>query len=430
MYEIEKLKSGLTILRVPVEGVESVSVVVMARTGSRYEKVGAYGVAHFLEHMVFKGTKKYPSAKIISETVDGIGAQFNAFTGEEATAFYIRCAGKDASLAIQILGQMTTQALIEAEEIEREKGVILEEIHMYEDQPDAYNSILFGELFYQGSGLAHNILGTRESVGGMKRENFVDYLNTWYGADNLLVVLAGKKATVLKKDLTKEIEQNFAFEKSRQKHPDQNDFWENKFKYGSTVHFEQRKIEQIHFSLGWPSIDRFDERDSVLDLLSVIVGGNMSSRLFLEVRERRGLCYYINAQASYFSDTGCFGADAGVNPKKLVEAVKVTVEEFEGLSVGKKAVSEKELVKAKNFLTGQLTLAQESVHNLAISYGMRYLHEGKVKTIQERLKELGEVELEQVRVLAEELVKRKQLCLAMIGDIGEEQKKEIKKLWK
>jgi predicted Zn-dependent peptidase len=415
---------------VPVAGVESVATVVLARTGSRYEKAETYGIAHFVEHMVFKGTKKYPTTKVLSEKIDGIGAQFNAFTGEEATAFYIRCAGKDLDLALEMLGQLTTQALMDEKEIEREKGVILEEIHMYEDDPSSYNAILFNEMFYANSGVGHNVLGTRETVSGMQREHFLNYLATWYGADNLVVVVAGKKSAVMAQDLEDKVEAAFVFPPKQSTHPAQEKFWEQDYTYGGRLHLQEREIEQIHYILGWPGIKRGDAREDALSLLSTIVGGNMSSRLFLQVRERRGLCYYISSFTDQFSDIGCFGANAGVNPAKLMEAVEATLAEFAGLGVGKNAIKPAELTKAKNYLTGQLTLSQESVYNLAVGYGMRYLHEGKIKTITERLADLQKVKLEQVRELAQELVETKKIHLSLIGNFTPEQKKSLQKMTK
>lgn len=427
-YKVEKLENGLTIMRVPMTGVESVATVVFARTGSRYEKPAEYGLAHFLEHMVFKGTKKYPTTKALSETVDSMGAQFNAFTAEEGTAFYIRSASKDIDLSLQVLGQLTTQPLLKQEDIDKERGVIFEEMHMYEDQPSSYNAILFNEMFYEGNGVAHNILGKKETVGQLDRENFVNFMKDWYGPKNLLVVLAGKAEAVLAEDLVKRVKANFFFEKKKFAELNQVDTWETNFKYGKRLHFEDRKTEQTHFILGWPGINNFDERDSTLALLSTIIGGNMSSRLFLQVREKRGLCYYVNSQTDSFNDAGFFGAGAGVNPEKLVEAVKVTIDQFQNLSQGKNAITEEELVKAKNYLAGNLTLAQESTYNLALSYGLRKLLTDKVVTIEERLRKLSQVSLDQVKALAEELVGEDSLRLALIGTTSDKDKAAIEKM--
>ena len=427
MHQIEKLKNGLTLMRIPVTGVESVSTVVFAGTGSRYEKTNKYGLAHFLEHMVFKGTKLYPSTKVLSETVDSIGAQFNAFTSEEGTAFYIRSASQNLDLSLKVLGQLITQALILPEEIDKERGVIFEEMHMYEDQPANYNAILFNQMFYAKSGLAHNILGEKATVAKIEQADFQDFLRTWYGPDNLLIVVAGKKEAVLAADLAERIEANFIFS-DRQTHPDQSQSWEKNFVYGERLHFEDRPTEQIHFILGWPGITNFDQRENVLALLSVIIGGNMSSRLFLQVREQRGLCYYINSQSDSFSDAGFFGATAGVNPDKLVEAVQVTVDQFMQIATGKQAITEAELIKAKNYLSGNLVLAQESTHNLALSYGMRYLLTHKVVEIETRLKEISQVSLEEIQALAAELVQPAASSLSLIGRTTAAQKEAIQKI--
>ncbi len=427
-YTVEKLQSGLTVMRIPVQGVESASVVVFAKTGSRYEKPEEYGLAHFLEHMVFKGTKLYPTTRVLSETVDSMGAQFNAFTSEEGTAFYIRSASKDLFLSLQVLGQLTTAPLLKQEDIDKERGVIFEEMHMYEDQPASYNSILFNEMFYAGNGVAHNILGEKATVAKLQKNNFAEFMNQWYGAGNLLVVLAGKAEAILAPDVTKKIEESFDFTGKMTEHPSQEATWIKDFQYGPKLHVENRKTEQVHFILGWPGINHFDKREDALALLSTILGGNMSSRLFLQVREQRGLCYYINSQTDTFSDAGFFGAGAGVNPEKLTEAVKVTVEQFQNLDRGEGAITEKELVKAKNYLSGNLTLAQESTHNLAISYGMRQLLTGKVVTIDERLKSLAAVSLDEVRTLAQDLIKKDQLRLALIGDIKDKDRAVIEKI--
>lgn len=430
MYEIEKLKNGMELLRVPMTGVESISTVVMVKTGSRYEELSSYGVAHFLEHMVFKGTKKFPNTKIISERIDSIGAQFNAFTSEEMTAFYIRSASKDIDISIEMLGQLTTQTLLNEEEIEREKGVILEEMHMYEDQPAQYNMILFNEMFYKGSGLAHSVLGTKEVIKNMKRAQFLEYIKNWYKPQNMLIVVAGKKEAVMDKNLEGKIENNFIFAAgANKKGKDQSSFWEKDFKYGPKLNIEKRKIEQIHFLMAWPGLDYFDEREETLNLLTTILGGNMSSRLFLQVRERRGLCYYISAQNDSFADVGCLAAMAGVNPEKIGEALKVTKQEFEKLSEGKESIKEKELIKAKNYMSGHLTLAQESVHNLAISYGMKYLMTGKITTVKERLAEIQKVDLAAVKKIAAELIEPDKMRLAVIGNLNDSQEEEIFKLW-
>ena len=215
MYKIETLDNHLNILKIPMPGVESIATVVMVKAGSRYEAEADFGVAHFLEHMVFKGTTKYPTNKILTQKVDGIGAVFNAFTGEEMTAFYLRAAAKDLDLTLDVLSQLTTQALLEPEEIDRERGVILEEKHMYEDQPNAFNAQEFTKMMFAGSGLGHDIVGTDDSISGIKRDNFCRFIDSWYRPHNMLVVIAGKKEAVESADLNKKVDRYFKLLKDK-----------------------------------------------------------------------------------------------------------------------------------------------------------------------------------------------------------------------
>ncbi|MBQ6436465.1 insulinase family protein [bacterium] len=428
MQKIEKLANGLTLLRVPMAGVESVTSVVMVGAGSRYEQSEDWGVAHFLEHMVFKGTKKYPNNKILSETVDGVGAVFNAFTSEEMTAFYLRSAASDLDLMLDVLSQLTTQALIETEEINRERGVILEEKHMYEDVPSSFNAQEFNKMVYAGSGLGHDIVGTQKSITNITRKNFLRFINKWYRPENMLIVVAGKASKVNDKNLSKKIERLWQFGKFSGKVGEQKKQWEKEFKYGKKLNFIDRDTEQSHFVLAWPALNRFDERDQVLSVLQTILGGNMSSRLFSEVRERRGLCYYVHSTSEAFCDCGSFGAAAGINPDKLEEAVKVTVNEFIQIAEQKKPITATELNKAKNYLVGQLTLGAESVFNLALNYGMQYLFEQRIRTVSEQMARIKAVTLDQVHELAKEIIVPGQLRFGAIGKISDKQKNTIEKL--
>ncbi len=428
MQKIEKLANGLTLLRVPMAGVESVTSVVMVGAGSRYEQSEDWGVAHFLEHMVFKGTKKYPNNKILSETVDGVGAVFNAFTSEEMTAFYLRSAASDLDLMLDVLSQLTTQALIETAEINRERGVILEEKHMYEDVPSSFNAQEFNKMVYAGSGLGHDIVGTQKSITNITRKNFLRFINKWYRPENMLIVVAGKASKVNDKNLSKKIERLWQFGKFSGKVGEQKKQWEKEFKYGKKLNFIDRDTEQSHFVLAWPALNRFDERDQVLSVLQTILGGNMSSRLFSEVRERRGLCYYVHSTSEAFCDCGSFGAAAGINPDKLEEAVKVTVNEFIQIAEQKKPITATELNKAKNYLVGQLTLGAESVFNLALNYGMQYLFEQRIRTVSEQIARIKAVTLDQVHELAKEIIVPGQLRFGAIGKISDKQKNTIEKL--
>ena len=428
MPKVSTLKNGMKLLRVPMSGVESIATVVMVKAGSRYEDEADYGVAHFLEHMVFKGTKKYPTNKILTQKVDGVGAAFNAFTSEEGTAFYLRSAAKDLDLTLDILSQLTTQMLLEPEEIERERGVILEEKHMYEDQPNAYNSQEFSKMFCAGTGLGHDIVGTDESIKNIKQETFRRFISRWYRPEHMLLVVAGKKQAVQASDLEEKAERYFKFGKATGKAYRQEDFWEKDFHYGERLNFIDRKTEQTHFIMGWPGLNRFDERDQVLSVLQTILGGNMSSRLFSEVRERRGLCYYVFAQSDVFCDSGYFGASSGVNPDKLTEAIKVSVDEFVKLANGEKKLEAAELARAKDYICGQMTLSAESVYALALNYGTQMLFENRVRTVAQEIQRVQAVTLEDVRALTSEIIRPGELRLSAIGKISDRQKQEVEKI--
>ena len=428
MYKIETLDNHLTILKIPMPGVESIATVVMVKAGSRYEAETDFGVAHFLEHMVFKGTTKYPTNKILTQKVDGIGAVFNAFTGEEMTAFYLRAAAKDLDLTLDVLSQLTTQALLEPDEINRERGVILEEKHMYEDQPNAFNAQEFTKMMFAGSGLGHDIVGTDDSICGIQRDNFCRFIESWYRPHNMLVVIAGKKETIEAPDINQKVARYFQFADLATPAPRQEDFWEQSFTYGGHVNIIDRKTEQTHFVLGWPSIDRFDRRDAVLGLLQTILGGNMSSRLFSEVRERRGLCYYVYAQDDAYCDSGFFGAASGVNPGTLTEAIKVTVDQFTALASGDKPVTPEELRRAQDYRCGQMTLAAESVYNLALNYGSQYLFEHKIRTVADEMERIQAVSLDEIQALAKELIQPGQLRLSVIGQLTKSQRQDLAKM--
>ena len=425
MLKISHLQNGLTLLRVPMSGVESVAAVVMVKAGSRYEEPRDFGVAHYLEHMVFKGTSKFPNNQMISRRVDGMGAYFNAFTSEEMTAFYIRSAAKDVELSLEMLGEMTTQMLVEPREIDKERGVILEEMHMYEDQPSSYNAQEFAKMFYGKSGLAHNIVGTRESIKKIEQKNFLRFIDRWYRPENMLIIIAGKKSTVADDDLLTKIDQYFKFRKFSPTRYQQESYWEDNFRYGDKLLFIDRQTEQTHFLLGWPALNRFSEQDAVLSVLQTILGGNMSSRLFSEVREKRGLCYYVYAQTEAFCDSGFFGAAAGVNPEKFTEAVEVTVDQFCSMASGKSPITAEELERAKNYLAGQMTLAQESVYNLALNYGTQYLFEQKIRTVTEELERIQKVTLDDVQALMKELIIPGELRFSAVGQISDQQKAKI-----
>lgn len=417
-HSVSKLKNGLPVLVVPMPGVASVTVLALCNTGSRFEQPREEGVAHFFEHMVFKGTKNYPNAQILAKTIDSIGADFNAFTSKEYTGYYVKAASEHTGIALDVVSDMLLCPLLKQDDIDREKGVIIEEINMYEDMPMRQVENIFERMTFEGSALGHDILGSKETVSSLKTENFKRFLKQWYGLGNMILILAGDPEVIESTETKKQILSAFSKE-TEVRATGKYDVSAMLSKKGPwsphklTVAY--KKTEQAHLVLGWPSIARSDEKKNVLTLANVILGGNMSSRLFTEVREKRGLCYYVRSSADYFHDTGVFGAAAGVAPSRIFEAIEVIKAEFTDVATGKRLLTQEELDAAKEYIVGSMTLSFEDSQSVAQYYGLRQLLNNKVEDPDVVIEKLRAVTLEQVNTLVKEIVQPGALRLAVIG---------------
>ncbi len=414
---LTKNSAGLTILRIPMPGVASLTAMVLANTGSRFESPAQQGIAHFFEHMVFKGTEKYPMAHDIAQTLDSLGAVSNAFTGKEYTGYYVKCAADKLNIALDVLSDMVLSPRLRQEDIDRERGVIIEEINMYEDTPMQNIENVFEQLLFAGSGLEHDIIGNKKTVGGINRDDFLDFIGRYYGLANLLVVLAGDKKTLTDPQTEDMINTMFA-----KKTQDRNGHWQHglakqqlQIAHSDRLKVVTKKTEQTHLMLGWPGVKRNDPRRYALMLLSVIMGGNMSSRLFTEVREKRGLCYYVNAQAEHYHDNGTLVAAAGVDPGRVHEAIKVIQEECQLIADRQKPITATELNHAKDYVSGTMLLSLEDSRSVAQFFGFRQLLSGKILTPEEILAKVEAVTLEEVMKVGQELMLPDQTRLALIG---------------
>lgn len=420
-YSFTTLSSGLPVICIPMPAVKSVTVLALANTGSRYEKPREQGIAHFFEHMVFKGTTDYPTAQDLASTVDSVGADFNAFTSKEYTGYYVRGASERVELALNVLSDMLLRPLLRQEDIDREKGVIVEEINMYTDNPARHINDLFDRMMFEGSGLGHDIIGSRATVSELVTSDFQQFLKQWYGMGNMLLVMAGD-AEALSSPKTLELAEK-AFSKEggeRVKDKVRTDrYLPDQPLAPQRLHVEYKQTEQAHFILGWPGITRTDTRRYALSLLSTILGGNMSSRLFSEVREKRGLCYYIHADADMYHDTGVFGAAAGVDPQRVEEALKVTIEEFESVANGKLAITADELQKAKDYVAGKMVLSFEDSESVAQYYGMKQLLSNVIEEPEQVLEKIKAIQLEELQELASALILPGEMRLAVIGPFKE-----------
>ncbi|MEK7581386.1 MAG: pitrilysin family protein [Patescibacteria group bacterium] len=409
MKDFEKitLKNGLRIILAPLGSVMSATAIVLCGAGSRYETRETNGISHFLEHMYFKGTKKRPTASDISHALDAIGADYNAFTGKEETAYHIKAASKHLPLAIDMLADMLWNSKFDEAEIEKERGVIIEELNMYEDTPMRKVAELYENLLWGDQPLGWDIGGSKAVIGKITKKDFVDYLAARYTPNNLVVAIAGK----FDRDETlKLIEKNFG----HKPFDDVSGFLpvvENQNKPALLVRY--KKTDQAHLVVGVRGLKMGHPDRYAAAILGTVLGGGMSSRLFVNVREKRGLCYYIRAEHDAYLDTGTMAASAGVDLKRIDEAIKVILAEFS--EIAKNPITEKELKKAKEYIKGKLILSWEDSRTVAISYGGDELLEGRVRSMKEYLREIEAVTAADVHRLSQFLFDKKMLNLSVIG---------------
>ncbi|MBU0777240.1 insulinase family protein [Patescibacteria group bacterium] len=388
------------------------------KTGSRNETKQIGGLSHFLEHMVFKGSKKRPSAKEIAVVIDSIGGEFNAGTSKEWTNFYIKAHNEALPTAFDVLSDMVLNPLLKPEDIEREKGVILEELAMYEDTPMFKIGDVFENLIYKNSSLGRDIIGTRDSIKGVKRADFDRYRKIHYGIDNILITVAGGAK---EKDIMKLAEKYFGSLKNNNKET------AKKYKKDQKkprVLLYPKKKEQGHFILGFlagqmGNKDRFTE-----SVLSVILGGGMSSRLFTEVREKRGLAYLVKTSIDRYVDTGYIGTYAGVDIKRIDEAIKVVLSEHYQIASGKNIISSNELKKAKEYIKGHLALSLEDTRAVGSFFGLKELLLGKIDTPEDVFKGIDGVTINDVLRVAKEFFVPERLNLAIIGPYKDQKRFE------
>ena len=408
---LSKLNNGVRLLTVPMPSLESVTVTVWVGVGSRSEEDKIAGISHFLEHMVFKGSKKRPSAKLIAEAVDAIGGEFNASTFKEWTNFYIKARSGNLSLAFDVLSDMVLNPILKAEEIEREKGVIIEEMAMYEDTPIAKIGDVFERLIFKGDSLGRDIIGSEKSVRSLKKDDFLRYRDTHYYAENIVVSVAGG---VDSKNVLELAQKHFGSLKPSGKREER----QYKFKPKQDkplVLLRSKKNEQAHFILGFLAGERGNKDRFTEAVLASILGGGMSSRLLSEVRERRGLAYSVKTSIDRFADTGEIVSYAGVDVLKAEEAIKVVLDEHMSLASGKKEITAKELKKAKEYIKGHLALSLEDTGNVSYFFGESQLMLNKVETPEEIFAGIDKVTREDVVSRARELFVPERLNLAMIG---------------
>ncbi|MCJ7792467.1 MAG: insulinase family protein [Candidatus Marinimicrobia bacterium] len=413
-HKITTLKNGLRLITIPMPQVESLTVMVGVGAGSRHETKQVNGLFHFLEHMAFKGTKKRPSTLAIATEIDTVGGEFNAFTDKEETGYYLKLAAKHQALAFDLLADMLQNSLFKKEEIEREKNVLIEELNMFEDIPTRQVMEVFVNLIYGDNPMGWDTGGKKETIRQIKREDFLKYIHRLYFPQNMVLVVAGK---VVEKEIQSLAKQYFFPIKGKGKKQTKKIKLDQK---KSRIKLTFKKTEQAHFCLGVPGYEYSHPDRFVLGLLATILGEGMSSRLFTQIRERRGLAYYVDCSPDFYTDSGYLVARAGVRLKKIGEALQVTLAEFADLVETK--VTPAELKKAKEFIKGRFILSLEDSKNVAGRYLNLALLEKKIRTPEEVMALIDQVTAEDIQRVAKDIFKSEKLNLAIIGPYRDEKR--------
>jgi predicted Zn-dependent peptidase len=406
-FNLERLDNGLRILTAPMESAQSVTCAIMLAAGSRYETPETNGIAHFSEHMFFKGTERRPTARDISMEIDAIGGEFNAFTGKEYTGYYVKCAAESRDVALDVLVDMLRNSKFDPGEIDREKGVIIEEMNMYFDTPRDFISGVYEELLYGDQPLGWDIIGRKETIRSATRDTFRSYLDHWYKPSRMVVGIGGKVGDGLHERIA-DLLGNLPAGEADGPPPTQ-------LSANGTprVKVHTKASDQAHICLGVHSYPLDHPDRYVLQVLSTVLGGGMSSRLFTEVRERRGLAYYVYGLNHSYTDAGSLYAQAGVDINRIDDAVSTVAAELR--KIAEESVPVDELEKAKSFAKGRFVLQLETSQGL-IMFGLRReVLESRTTDPEEILAEIEKVTVDDVQRVARDLIENHGLNLAVIG---------------
>ncbi|MFA6257687.1 MAG: pitrilysin family protein [Candidatus Paceibacterota bacterium] len=408
------LKNGLRVITIPMKDNPTATVLVLVEAGSKYETKKVNGISHFLEHMCFKGTIKRPKAIDISKELDALGSQYNAFTAQEYTGYYAKSDAKHFSQIFDIVSDIYLNSTFPEVEMQKEKGVIIEEINMYEDMPQRHVQDLMMQLLYGDQPAGWNIAGEKKNILEMKRDDFVKYKKEHYLPEATVLVVSG---AVTEKQVMNEANRIFG-KVSRGKKINKIKVKEIQTKPEVLINF--KKTDQTHFVLGVRSLNLFSNKNALISVLGGVLGGGMSSRLFQKLREEMGVGYYVRAYNDAYTDHGFFQISAGVDNKRIEEVLKAVLEECNKLKNSK--VSEEELNKVKECLVGNMKLSLESSDDIANFHGGQELLKREIISAEERAKEIRKVTSEQIQSLAKDIFQNNKLNLALIGPFKEKAK--------
>jgi predicted Zn-dependent peptidase len=408
MHQKTVLNNGLRIISDTMPHTRSVCIGVFIGTGSRYETAEEAGVSHFIEHLCFKGTQRRATSKEVSEAIEGVGGMLNGATDKELTAYWCKVARPHFLLAVDVLADMLSHSRFDPEDIEKERQIIIEEINMSFDSPQHRVDLLIDELMWPGQPLGRDIAGNKDTVASLTRQDMLDYLAHQYLADNMVVSVAGD---ISHQEVVASLEEAFGDWQRGSSHrwyPADNKQYQPRFQV------EQRDTEQAHLCLGLPGLSLSHPDRFILDLLSIILGEGMSSRLFLEIREKRGLAYAIQSYADHFLDTGSLSVYAGVDPKHLPTAIEAILGELNRL---KEKTPEVELTKAKELGKGRLLLRMEDTRSVAGWLGGQELLLGDILTVDQVVAIIDSIQADDLVRVAQELLIGERLNLAVVGPV-------------
>lgn len=408
-YKKTVLKNGLRVITVPQKEAQAVTVLIMVTTGSHYEEKKISGVSHFLEHLCFKGTEKRPTALEIGTELDSLGASSNAFTNTEYTGYYAKSHPKHLYKILDIVSDIYLNPVFPEIEIEKEKGVIIDEINMYEDHPPHKVSEIYDRLLYGDQPAGRPILGTKETITQMTRTDIVGYRNQQYVPSSTILIVSGK---FKERELLNNVEKIFGKVPSSKP---KKIFKTTESQDAPKLQVHYKETDQTHIILGVRTFSYFDKRKPALKMLSTILGRGTSSRLFERIREQMGVGYYVSAGTHMQYDYGTLYARTGVDNSRSLEVVKAILEEMNKLRLER--VTEKELDKVKEYYLGNLFLSLETSDAMGEFYGDQELIYGKIKTPEEFEKEIRKVTTKDIQKLAEQIFTNDKLNLAMVGPI-------------
>lgn len=423
MFDVKELKNGIKILTAPMSG-KTITALMIVGTGSKFENRKNNGISHFLEHLFFKGTKKYPTTLSLSSALDSLGAMYNAYTGKEYTGYWIKTDKNKIEKAFQILSDMLLNSKFDSAEIAREKGVIIEELNMYMDNPMMYIEEVFEQCLYGDTPAGWDTIGTKENILNLKRSDFISYLNAQYGPKNTTICLAGNINQAQSADLVKRFFKGAATRERGRTYKEKETIIEIQDKPNVKLHY--KKTDQAHLYLGVRSFGYKQREKIIAKIISIILGGSMSSRLFIELRERSGLAYYVQTVSETYSDTGYVATRAGVPVNKLNKAIEIILGQYK--KIKNEIVTPKELSRVKDIIKGRLVLGLESSDDLAEWYGHQAVLisalkrefygekiNEKIVTPEKYLKEIENITSAEIMAVAKKIFINSGLNLAVIG---------------